>query len=99
MSLFALTSTSAYAQLFVDADASVTNYTEAEIDPAMSCAALANLELRDVIAISTQTIPGEGEVPSHCRVDGTINPEITFQVNLPIAWNGRSSWVNSRRTL
>jgi feruloyl esterase len=89
LSLIALTSTPTFAQLFADAGASAANYTAAEIKPTMSCGALANLELPDVIAISTQSIPAEGDVPGHCRVDGTIDPAITFQVNLPSDWNGR----------
>jgi len=28
-------------------------------------------------------------VPEHCRVDGVIPKEIGFQLNLPLAWNGR----------
>ncbi|HUF71576.1 MAG TPA: tannase/feruloyl esterase family alpha/beta hydrolase [Gammaproteobacteria bacterium] len=94
-SLLALTSTPAPAQLFADADASVASYTQADIAPAMSCADLAGIELPDVIAISAGTIPAEGEVPSHCRVDGTIDPEIAFQVNLPATWNGRFYMVGN----
>jgi feruloyl esterase len=28
-------------------------------------------------------------MPAHCRVNGTISPEIDFEVNLPASWNGR----------
>lgn len=89
ISICALTSSAANAQLFANADESASNYTEAPIAPAVSCAALGDLRLPDVIAIRSQTIPADGSVPDHCRVDGTIAPEITFQVNLPGAWNGR----------
>ncbi len=93
--LLALTGTSAHAQPFTEAAASVSNYTEAAIAPQMACADLADLELQDVIAISARTIPAADEVPSHCRVDGTIDPQITFQVNLPVAWNGRYYMVGN----
>ncbi|MGW8369266.1 MAG: tannase/feruloyl esterase family alpha/beta hydrolase, partial [Gammaproteobacteria bacterium] len=89
ISLFALASTSASAQLFADADTSLAGYTEATLEPAMTCADVSKLELPGVIAIDARTLAAEGDVPAHCRVDGTIDPEITFQVNLPISWNGR----------
>ena len=95
LSFVALTSTSAYAQVFADAGASAANYTQAEIAPSMPCADVANLELRDVIAVSARTVPADGAVPAHCRVDGTIDPEITFQVNLPATWNGRYYMVGN----
>lgn len=87
LALVALASTPARAQDFADADSAVTNYTAADIAPATSCASLANLKLADVIAISSRTIAADGDVPAHCRVDGTIDPAIVFQANLPIAWN------------
>lgn len=95
VSLLALSSTSAYAQLFADAETSVANYTNAEIGPVMSCEQLGNINLPNVIAVRSRMIPAEGDVPGHCRVDGTIDPEITFQVNLPIAWNGRYYMVGN----
>lgn len=95
VSVLALTGPPANAQLFADAGAAVTDYREADITPAMSCDDLAGLELPDVIAVSAQTIPADGAVPDHCRVDGTIDPEITFQVNLPASWNGRYYMVGN----
>jgi hypothetical protein len=95
MALVALTTTSALAQDFADADTSLANYTQAELAPATSCADLANLDLEGVIAISSRTIPADGDVPVHCRVDGTIEPEIVFQVNLPVSWNGRYYMVGN----
>jgi feruloyl esterase len=95
LALAALTSMPAGAQVFADADASVANYTQTEFRPTRACGELANLELADVIAVSARTIPAEGSVPSHCRVDGTIDPEITFQVNLPLDWNGRYYMVGN----
>jgi feruloyl esterase len=87
--LLAISAPPAHAQLFADADSSPTDYTAAEIEPAISCAALTDIMFPDVVAIRAVTIPAEDEVPSHCRVDGTIHPAITFQVNLPAGWNGR----------
>src|SRR5262245_5056928 len=28
-------------------------------------------------------------VPAHCRINGVIPAEVGFQINLPVAWNGR----------
>lgn len=95
LALAALAGTSARAQDFADARAAATNYMAAKIAPATPCAGLANLKLSDVIAMSSRAIAAEGEVPAHCRVDGTIDPEIVFQVNLPIAWNGRYYMVGN----
>src|SRR3954463_3805752 len=38
---------------------------------------------------SAQLIATSGNVPAHCRLDGVIPNEIGFQINLPVAWNGR----------
>lgn len=83
------------AQIFSNAESSAANYTKADIVPAISCDALAGLDLPDVIALSSSSIPADGDVPAHCRVDGTIDPAITFQVNLPAEWNGRYYMVGN----
>ena len=88
-SLLAFASAPVSAQIFSEAQTSPVNYLRAETPPSMSCLDVQNLQLADVIAIAAETIPADGDVPEHCRVDGTIAPEITFQVNLPVAWNGR----------
>ena len=43
----------------------------------------------DYTIFSAEVIPATDTVPEHCRVDGLIQPEIRFQVNLPTEWNGR----------
>jgi hypothetical protein len=95
LAVTALSGPSAYAQVFAEAGAAITDYTRAEIAPAMGCADLAGIPFADVIAVRAQSIPADGSVPAHCRVDGTIDPEITFQVNLPVAWNGRYYMVGN----
>ena len=90
-----LASPAARAQLFAEAASSVVDYTEATIGPAIACEDLADIELPGVIAIDAGEIAAEGEMPAHCRVDGTIEPEITFQVNLPASWNGRYYMVGN----
>ena len=95
LALVTLASIPAQAQDFADSAAAVTHYTAATIAPAASCADLAKLKLADVVAISARTIAADGDVPAHCRVDGKIDPEIMFQVNLPVAWNGRYYMVGN----
>jgi hypothetical protein len=83
------------AEPFADATSSPTNYASGTIKPAQSCASLTSLQLREVLRLSVQEIPAADSVPAHCRVDGTIDPEITFQVNLPLDWNGRFYMVGN----
>ncbi|MES2606704.1 MAG: hypothetical protein V4603_17365, partial [Pseudomonadota bacterium] len=68
---------------------SLTKYADGSLAPAQECSAIAQLDLREVIRITAEVMPASGDVPAYCRVDGTIDPEITFQVNLPMTWNGR----------
>src|SRR5690606_1307714 len=72
----------AQAQAFSEAASSPTNYARGDIAPAMACSALAGLELHEVLRMTATEVPAAGEVPAHCRIDGTIAPEVTFQVNL-----------------
>jgi hypothetical protein len=85
----------AQAQAFADAASSPTNYSRGDIAPAQSCESLAQLQLHEVLRMTATTIAAEGSVPAHCRIDGTIDPEVTFQVNLPLAWNGRFYMVGN----
>lgn len=77
------------AQPFSEAANSRTGYANGTIAPARECAALAQLQLRDVTRTTAEAMPADGTVPAFCQVNGTIAPEITFQVNLPLEWNGR----------
>ena len=77
------------AQPFANAPDSLAGYSRAEHAPGMSCAAIANITLPDLVAISSQVIPASGNSPAHCRVSGMLDPEITFVVELPDTWNGR----------
>ena len=57
----------------------------------------AQLRCKDLLAtghfaytiISATEIAANGRVPAHCRVDGLIQSEVRFEVNLPNNWNGR----------
>ncbi|HHX82933.1 MAG TPA: tannase/feruloyl esterase family alpha/beta hydrolase [Pseudomonadaceae bacterium] len=77
------------AQPFADAANSATAYATAGIKPDTQCSALAQLALHEVLELSAREVAAAAGVPAHCRVDGIIDPEIRFQVNLPLDWNGR----------
>ena len=81
----------AIAQPFADAASSSTGYAKGTLQPAQQCAALSTLafSLQDVVQLNAEIVAASGDTPGHCRVSGTIAPEIHFQVNLPAAWNGR----------
>jgi len=78
-----------HAQPFADATRSSAGYSAGTIMPKAECAELANLDLPELVEITARTIAAQGNVPAHCRVNGVLEPEVAFEVNLPAAWNGR----------
>jgi hypothetical protein len=80
---------SVVAQPFSEAASSATQYNKGSITPQQQCSSLAQLKLREVIALSAESVAAANGVPAHCRVKGTIAPEVNFQVDLPLSWNGR----------
>lgn len=89
LALLTLPPAGVLAQPFADAARSPTGYANGTLQPTLACSGLASLALRDVIRLTAEAVPATGGVPAFCKVDGTIAPEITFQVNLPVTWNGR----------
>lgn len=79
----------ALAQPFSGAASSLSNYDDADRRPVQSCPDLANLELHELLRIDAETVAANGDTPAFCRVTGTLDPEITFEVDLPARWNGR----------
>jgi hypothetical protein len=79
----------ASAQPFSEAASSPTGYANGSVQPKSQCSALAQLQLSEVVRISATEVAAEGATPAFCQVNGTIAPEVTFQVNLPMSWNGR----------
>ena len=57
--------------------------------PADACTDLATLELFDLYIGAAEPVPAEAGLPAHCRVTGTIETEINFELLLPDDWNGR----------
>ncbi len=79
----------ANAQAFADLKSALIDYSNAQLLPRMSCSALEHYKGRDVLAVHATAIPADGSVPAHCRVTGTLAPQIAFEVSLPDRWNGR----------
>jgi feruloyl esterase len=82
-------SSPAQAQASTDNRSALVDYSKAPIAPRKSCEALAQYKGKDIVAIHAEPVAAEGPVPAHCRVTGTIAPEIAFEVSLPAHWNGR----------
>jgi len=85
----ACTSAAVEAQPFADAERSEAQYRVGTIQPGGPCEQLHTSGLADVVEIAAQAMPAEGNTPRHCRVSGTLSPEIAFEVRLPSVWNGR----------
>ncbi len=77
------------AQAFADAKSSLASYATAPVAPARSCESLATFKSDGVVSIAARTVAATSDTPQHCRVLGTIAPEVAFEVNLPARWNER----------
>jgi feruloyl esterase len=79
----------AQAQPFANGKTARSAYTSATIGPRGACEHLAEFKANELVRIAARAVPAEGAAPAHCRVNGTLSPEIEFEVNLPASWNGR----------
>ena len=62
--------------------------------PARACADMTRLSLPETTISSATTVPTAGPVPEYCRVLGTVERAIRFDVSLPVtAWNGKFSFA------
>ena len=81
--------TPAWAQAFANAKSSLANYSVADSVPKKACESLSAFNGKDVVAIQARVVAATADTPQHCRVVGTISPEVAFEVNLPDRWNRR----------
>src|ERR1700752_1259330 len=79
----------AFTQAFANAKSSVANYSAADSAPQKTCESLSTFKGKDIVAIQARVVPATADTPQHCRVVGTISPEVAFEVNLPDRWNRR----------
>jgi hypothetical protein len=87
--LMAAATVSARAQAFADLKTSPEDYSQADLEPRKACDALGKFKSKEIVQIAAATIPATSTAPAHCRVTGTLSPEIAFEVSLPAKWNGR----------
>ena len=78
-----------HADPFSNADESLVQYQNTPYQAALSCGDLVAASSFDFTVVSSTLIEATDTVPRHCRIDGLIPTEIRFEVNLPLAWNGR----------
>ena len=57
--------------------------------PKKACESLSTFKGKDIVAIQARVVPATADTPQHCRVIGTISPEVAFEINLPDRWNQR----------
>jgi feruloyl esterase len=87
--LLAIAPFAVQAQAFAEAAQSAVRYTDAPVSPRRACAELGSIKGKDVVDLQAREVAASGTAPAHCRVTGTIAPEVAFEVSLPAKWNGR----------
>jgi feruloyl esterase len=79
----------AHAQAFADAKSALIDYSKAELEPAGPCERISAYKSKDIAEVRATSVAADGTTPAHCRITGTLKPEIAFEVSLPARWNGR----------
>src|SRR6266566_9788397 len=74
---------------FTDAAKSPLNFSKATVKPQIACPDVRSLVSGGMTVGAVEIVAAAEGVPEHCRVTGTIAPEIHFEVNLPASWNRR----------
>jgi hypothetical protein len=87
--LLCSTAQPARAQPFANLKSAAVDYSKSDVEPRLTCASLANFKDREIAQLQTRVVPAADDAPAHCRVSGTLAPEIGFEVNLPARWNRR----------
>jgi feruloyl esterase len=83
------TALSAAAQPFANASTSLATYTVTDTMPSKPCGGLSSFTGEGIVSITARVVPATADTPKHCRVVGTITPEVAFEINLPDTWNRR----------
>jgi hypothetical protein len=89
VSLLCATASQASAQAFANASRSLAKYAVADSMPAKPCEALSAYKGQGIVSIAARVVAATADTPQHCRVTGTITPEVAFEINLPDRWNQR----------
>ena len=79
-----------HAQAFSDVKSALVDYSRSDLKPRQTCEAIGRYKSRDIVDLHAASIPADpAGAPAHCRLTGTLKPEIAFEVSLPDRWNGR----------
>ena len=79
----------AAAQAFANASSALAKYTVADAAPSKACEGLSSFKGEGIVSIAARVVAATPDTPQHCRVTGTITPEVAFEINLPDRWNQR----------
>lgn len=60
-----------------------------QIKPRLACVDIAAMSGYEFSIATALVVPASQRTPEHCRISGLILPEIRFELNLPVEWNGR----------
>ena len=69
---------SATAQSFSNASRSLANYSVADSAPSKACDSLASFKGEGIVSVTARVVAATADTPQHCRVVGTITPEVAF---------------------
>ena len=56
---------------------------------ASACAAVSGQSIGGSTALVAAAVPASGAVPTYCKVNGTLFPNLNFEIRLPDTWNGK----------
>ena len=62
---------------------------ETVLAPKISCSDLRSLTGYDFTVETATLVPATADAPGYCKIRGQIQPEIQFEVSLPVEWNRR----------
>ena len=77
------------ADSFLDADRSTIPYRDTPFNGRLECHDLTSRTSAEFSVLTARLEQSDARTPDHCRITGVIPAEIIFEVNLPLAWNGR----------
>jgi feruloyl esterase len=77
------------ADSFLDAERSSVRYRDTPFNGSLECGDFVSRTSAEFSVLTAQLEQGDTQTPDHCRIIGVIPAEIIFEVNLPLAWNGR----------
>ena len=75
--------------LIVLAQPAKSQTSETVLAPKLGCSDLRALTGYEFSIESATLVPASADAPGYCRVRGLIQPEIQFEVSLPVEWNHR----------